>query len=69
MQILLHALDCPARVGPLDQADGVAGADEPRAQDPEVPARAAEAPGLRGEVLELEAVVELEAWLAGEGDL
>jgi hypothetical protein len=51
------------------QREGVARLDGARAQHAEVPARAAGLPGQRGEVLEGEAVVELEAGLAGEGDL
>jgi hypothetical protein len=69
VQILLHALDRPGRVATLDKADSVPGLDCTGPQHAEVPSRAASLPGVGGKVLELEAVVELEARLAREADL
>jgi hypothetical protein len=69
VEILLHALDGPARVAPLDKPDGIPRADGSRAEYAKVPAGPARAPRLWRKVLELEPVVQLEAGLPREADL
>lgn len=69
MQVLLYALNGPFRVGTLDDADLVAGADPAFTQNAVVPAGTTGAPRVGSKVLEFEAMIELEAGLAWERNL
>jgi hypothetical protein len=69
MQIFLYSLDSPFRPGPFLEHDAVTPFDDAFSQTAVIPACAAQFVRIRGEILQLEAMVELEARLPRQANL
>jgi hypothetical protein len=69
MQVFLYSLDSPIRPGTFLEHDTITPFDDAFSQTSIIPACAAQFVRVGGEILQLEAMVELEARLPREADL